>query len=84
MTKNQEKTLDVFEEAIHDEVANYDAKRAQIEEAIASIKENPNPYDPNGDAEDRNEINYLENQLRSLEQKHAKTIESLTVETKQK
>ena len=82
MTKKQEKTLDVFEEAIHDEVANYDAKRTEIEVAIASIKENQNPYDPNGEAEDRNEINYLENQLRSLEQKHVRTIESLTVKTK--
>ena len=84
MAKKQEKTLDVFEEAIHAEKETYDAKRAKIEAAIASIKENPNPYDPNGDAEDRNEINYLENELRSLNQKHARTVESLTVETKQK
>lgn len=84
MAKKQEQTLDVFEEAIHDENKTYNDKRKKIEAAIASIKENQNPYDPNGEAEDRNEINYLENELRSLEQKHAKTIESLTVKTKQK
>ena len=84
MTKKQEQTLDVFEEAIHDENKTYNDKRKKIEAAIASIEQYHNPYDPNGDVEDRNEKNSLENELRSLNQKHAQTVESLTGETKQK
>ena len=82
--KHQEKTLDVFEEAIRDKTKAYDIARAKIESDIKSIEQNPNPYDPNSEAEDRNEIRFLEGQLSKLDQEHKQKILELTIEKKEK
>ena len=80
MAKKQNKTdmPDMFEQAISDKTAEYNRACKNIQEQIDCLENQSDNHDSGlSDAENRLEINSLNNKLNKLEQEHKKEIESL-------
>ena len=82
--KTQEKTLNIFEEAIQEKKKAYDEARARMQAEKESFEQNINPYDPNDEAETRNEIKDIEYRMGNLDKEFQRDIVGLTIEKKQK
>lgn len=69
---------------IDEETAKFDAARRQIEAAIQELENSSNEYDSGQSAvEDRNEVLFLTNKLRDLEEEHKQTIAAIKSKQKQ-
>lgn len=86
MTKPKTTNMaDMFEQAKREVIAKYNSDISSLQRQIDSLESCANKYDCGlGDIEDRNEINYLQHQIISLEKQRDAELAALTIQEKTK